>query len=125
MQTQTVDLALDSDPNLTPLQQTHRLAMQEIARTELELDLSPREGLDRANRALRTYHKAAARPRKAACWSFVACELWNGRADAIRSGALVRGSDEYEFISARYEDARRRLAWCEMLEAQGRADVRC
>lgn len=117
-------LAIEPDPDLTPLQQTHRMAMAEIARTELDLERPPLETLERADRAIRVYHNAASRPRKVACWEFVANELWNARADAIRAGAIIRGSDDYVFISDRYRDAARRAEHGRALEARGHADVR-
>lgn len=112
-----------ADPAMTALQQTHRMAL-DAQRTELELDVGPSEALDRVNRALRCYHKAASRPRKAACWSFVACELWNARQDAIRAGALVRGTEEHRFVSDRYTDAQLRSEHGHALEIAGHADVR-
>lgn len=118
------DLAIVADPNATPLQQTHRLAMMATAATAIELDLSPSQAFENLNRALRTYAKAASRPRKVACWDFVACELWNARADAVRSGALDRGSQEYVFVSDRYNDAHGRSEHGHTLERLGHADVR-
>lgn len=117
-------LDLTPDHGCTPLQQTHRLAMQAIAMTELELDIGAPEALKRANRALRSYHKAASRPRKVACWDFVACQLWNARQDAVRSGAVDRDSNDYAFISDRYNDAISRASWGRTLEGLGHADVR-
>ena len=117
-------LDLEPDHDCTPLQHTHRMAMAAPARTALELDIDAREGLRRANRALRVYHRATHRPRKVGCWDFVACELWNGRQDAVRSGAVLRGTDEYEFISARYRDAIARAEYGRFLEARGHSDVR-
>lgn len=122
-----VHLDPNADPELTPLQQTHRMAL-ETARTmhatPLELDMAPSDATMALHRALRCYSKAASRPRKAACWSFVACELWNARQDAVRAGVLDRESDSYAFISDCYTDAQLRSEQGHALEIAGHADVR-
>lgn len=118
-----VDLTLAPDPEATPLQQTHRMAL-EVARTEMDLELPPGQARDALARAVRMYNKAASRPRTATCWAFVQCEPWNARAAAVRAGCLDRDSPEYRFVSDRYTDASLRIESILAQEAAGRADVR-
>lgn len=92
--------------------------------TESELDLTPEIAHQQLNHALRVYAKAASRPRKAQCWAYVSNLLWNARSDALRAGALKRGTDEYVFVSDRYNDAESRRSFGRTLEGFGHADVR-
>lgn len=112
------DLHLAIDPDLTPAQQTHRLAL-EVSLLEHEMD--PCRAL---SRALRCYERAASRPRKIACWEFVSQQLWNARQDALHSGVLDRDSERYREISHRYSDARRRCEFGHLLEDFGHSYVR-
>jgi hypothetical protein len=123
--TLSIDLTLAIDPDLTPVQQSHRAAREIIARTEHEL--APRSNLHAmiaVRRALHTYHKAASRPRTGNCWAFVVSELWNARANALKTGAIVRHSQDHVFISDRYNDAQNKLSTARQMERNGRADAR-
>lgn len=92
--------------------------------TAQELDLSPQIAGEQLARALRVYNKAASRPRKAQCWAYVSCLLWNARQDAVRAGSLRRDTDQYVFVSDRYRDAEDKRAFARTLEGFGHADVR-
>lgn len=112
-----------ADPDLTALQHTHQMA-RSVQRNGMELDVEPQDALDAVNRALRCYRKAALRPRKAACWSYVACQMWNARQDAERSGAVVVGDFVHDLVSSCYTDAQLRSEHGHAMELAGHADVR-
>lgn len=102
----------------------HIDGVPQIDTTPLELDLTAQAATGALRRALHVYAKATSRPRKAGCWAFVQCELWNARQDALRSGALVRGSEEHKLVTARYTDATHRLETARAMERAGHADAR-
>lgn len=118
------DLTLSIDPDATPLQQTHRAAMDASLRASALLEPNTRGAGLALARALRCFERAASRPRKAQCWAFVQCELWNARAYAVRAGVLARGSEGHAFVTARYTDATHRLETARRMERLGNADAR-
>lgn len=75
----------------------------------LELDLTYQAAADALRRALRVYNKATSRPRKAECWAYVECQLWNARQDAVHAGVIARGTGSYSFVSDRLVDSGHRL----------------
>ncbi len=80
--------------------------------------------------ALRCYARMASRPRKSAAWSWMGCQLWNARQDAVRAGILVKhrpdGSltDAWEFVSARYRDCVERVELARLAEVGGHPGLR-
>lgn len=96
----------------------------QIATTPQDLDLNAAAASQALRRALHVYDRASSRPRKAQCWAYVQCELWNARQDALRTGALVRGSEPHRFVSDRYSDASNKLETARRMERAGHADAR-
>ena len=76
------------------------------------LDISgtdPSVALRDVNLALRAYERASRRPRPAHGWNCIVSMLWQGRADALRSGLFASGSEAYRFVSDRLTDAHARF----------------
>jgi hypothetical protein len=108
----------------TPHQQAHRQALLEIWTVPQDMDTTPTQARIRLDRALRSYHKAASRPRKGYCWAWVYSELSNSRSDALRTGLFPRHSLEDAFVALSCQRALERADLAVVLEGRGIADVR-
>ena len=93
--------------------------------TELTTEPDPNNPILRnLNRVLRCYQKMACKPRSLKAWKYMMGELWTARADALAGGVLRRDSDAYQFVTARFNDARFRIDNARLLQSAGRADPR-
>lgn len=62
------------------------------------------ETLKELQRCMVRYNKLTTRERSADAWAALECRMWNARADALRAGSLIRGSQDYIMFSDRLND---------------------
>lgn len=108
----------------TAHQTAHRQARLEIFLLPHQLDSCPTQARTRLWRALRSYHKAASRPRKGLCWAWVYSELSNSRSDGLRTGLFERGDETDVFVELHMQLALDRADLALVLEGRGVADAR-
>ena len=96
----------------------------QIYASPMELDLPAQEATLALRRAIRIFRRASCRMRKAQCWAYVMHELWNARQHAVRIGVLERGTETYNYVSAKYEQACSRYETARSMERSGIADAR-
>jgi hypothetical protein len=119
----TITLDLSPDPDSTPLQHTHRMAL-EIAMTEADLDGSPVEVRRRILHAAKVYERAIDHQRKATCWAYVLALLSDARQAGVLCGIAPRGSLKHAALSRMHDDISQRFEACLEAERDGIADAR-